>query len=113
MKTQRRLMSIASCGLLLASIAAMRFRGEASREVDACSLLTPAVASTALEQSSLPGKRLVNDGPTLCVWSHDPAASDSSAISIRMLTQRKPSPFTTEQEKAKEAVLAKAAAAKL
>lgn len=37
----------------------------------------------------------------------------NSAISIRILTQRKPSPFTTEQEKSKEAVLATAAAAKL
>src|SRR5262249_33732728 len=107
-------------------------------------------------------------GPTGCIWSNDPKASDTSrkvalnthtvrafgfaktpretikiepvsgigdeaiyqlypndqspfiwvrkgdnTSSIRILTRLKPKPFTIEQEKAKEAVLAKAALAKL
>jgi len=120
-----------------------------------------------LEVLSRPGKQLINS--TGCVWSNDPAASDSSrrvalvthspaafqaakhpaittikiepvsgignealyqiyphdqspfiwvrkgniAFSIRIMTRLKPKPFTTDQEKAKEAVLAKAAVAKL
>lgn len=132
----------------------------------ACTLLTAAEATTALETTSLPGKELVDS--TGCVWSHDPAASDSSrrvvlmtrsvrsfqfamhpaiktigiesvsglgdeafyqiypnnqspfiwvrkgdaAFVIRILTQLKPKPFTIDAEKAKEAVLAKAAVKK-
>jgi hypothetical protein len=45
---------------------------------DACALLTAADASPALEQSSLAGKRNMESDPKMCVWSHDPAAGDSS-----------------------------------
>ena len=37
----------------------------------------------------------------------------NTAFSLRIMTHLKPAPFTTEQEKAKEAVLAKTVAAKL
>jgi hypothetical protein len=37
----------------------------------------------------------------------------NTAFAIRIITWLKPKPFTTEQEKSKEAVLAKAAVAKL
>jgi len=77
MKTQRRLISIAASGFLLLSLSAVRF--EAGRAAPAaCSLLTAADASKALEQTSLPGKPLTNGDPTGCIWSADPAASDSS-----------------------------------
>jgi len=174
MHTQRRIISIATCGFLLVSISATRFTGAASHASPptvgspvACTLLTTADATTALEVSSQPGKELVNS--TGCVWSHDPTLADSSrrvtlvthslasfqaamhpaittikiepvsgigdeafyqlypkdqnafiwvrkganAFDVRIITRLKPKPFTTEQEKAKEAVLAKAAVAKL
>jgi hypothetical protein len=161
MRMQPRIVTIAACGLLLVSTSAMRFVAP-----DACKLLTAADATKALEASSQPGKPLMAEG---CIWSNDPAASDSSrkvalnlhsvrafgfakkpaiptikiepvsgigdeafyqiypnnqspfiwvrkgetAFSIRILTQLKPKPFTIDQEKAKELVLAKAAVAKL
>ena len=37
----------------------------------------------------------------------------NTAFSLRIITRLKPAPFTTEQEKSKEAVLAKAVVAKL
>jgi len=133
----------------------------------ACTLLTTADATKALEVPSQPGKELVDS--TGCVWSNDPAASDSSrrvtlvthsltsfraamrpaittikietvsgigdeafyqiypndqspfiwvrkgntAFDVRILMRLKPRPFTIEQEKSKDAVLAKAAVAKL
>lgn len=173
MFTPRRVTSIATVGLLLASIAATRFvtgrAGDAlsvHRASGLCDLLTAAEASAALEAKSLPGKAIVDS--TACAWSDDPAVSDSSrrvtlsshtvrafqfamrpaiktiqiepvsgigdeaffqiypnnqspfiwvrkgnkVFAIRILTQLKPKPFTIEQEKAKEAVLAKAAVAR-
>jgi hypothetical protein len=60
METQRRIISIATGGLLLVSLAAMRFVG-ASAPV-ACTLLTAKDATTALEAQSQPGKELVDPG---------------------------------------------------
>ncbi len=175
MRTHRRLLSILTSGLLLASTSATTFvapRSDAPSNAQdapaACTLLTAADASTALEQKSQPGKEFA--GPTSCMWSADPAMSDSSrkvgvnthsvesfkiaqhpkitaikvepvsgigdeafyeiypnsqspfiwvrkgntAFSIRIVTQLKPKkPFTLDQEKSKDAVLAKAAVAKL
>ena len=71
MHSQRRLASILTVALLLVSITAMRVAAPA-----ACTLLTTADASTALEKPSQPGKEFA--GPTSCQWSNDPAASDSS-----------------------------------
>jgi hypothetical protein len=72
-------------GLLLIPLSALRFAGTepshprpAQPEVEACSLLTTADASTALGASSRPGKRLVEASPNGCVWADDPAASDTS-----------------------------------
>jgi hypothetical protein len=175
MDTQRRIISITSCTLLLVSLSATRFAVAGSRvapsahgDTDACTLLTAADASKALEVASHAGKRLVESSPRGCVWSNDPAASDSSrrvalvihapaafqaakhtvittikiepvagiddeafyqvlpvaspfiwvqkgntVLSIRILTRLKPKPFTIEQEKSKEAALARAAVAKL
>jgi len=131
-------------------------------------LLSTADASKALEVTSVPGKRQMEQSATGCVWSNDPAARDTSrrlvlnthsvrafgmakrgtvanitiepvsgigdeafyqifpsgspfiwvrkgnnAISIRILTWDKPRVFTNDQDKAKLAVLAKAAIAKL
>ena len=179
MNTQRRIISIAGCALLLISISAKRFvvgdarvPTAARAEPEACSLLSPADASAALEVKSLPGKRITDSDPKGCIWS-DPGASDSSrrvalvlvslnsfhianrpavatiekvtgigdeafyqaypnssktlppsspflwvrkgnsAFSLRILTRLKPKPFTIEQEKTKEAALAKVAVAKL
>lgn len=179
MNMQRRIVSIAGSALFLASLSAMRFvvhEAHASTatltEPEACSLLSPADASAALEVKALPGKRITDADPKGCIWS-DPGASDSSrrvalvlvslrafqianrpavatiekvagigdeafyqsypnssktlppaspflwvrkgnsAFTIRILTRLKPKPFTIEQEKAKEATLAKVAVAKL
>ncbi|MGH7582257.1 MAG: hypothetical protein ACREL5_03415 [Gemmatimonadales bacterium] len=170
MRTQRRLFSIATCGLFLVPLSAMRLvppGPHTSPSPVACTLLTAADASTALERPSQPGKQLVNE--TGCVWSNDPALADSSrrvtlfthsliafqaashpaittitvepvsgigdqafyqiyphnqnpfiwvrkgdvAFSIRIITRLDPRPFTNEQEKAKDAALAKAAVARL
>jgi hypothetical protein len=168
MNTQHRIISIVGCALFLVSISAMRSR----IEPEACSLLSPADASAALEVKALPGKRITDSDPKGCIW-WEPGASDSSrrvalvlvsvtafriagrstfatiqpvagigdeafyqsypnssktlppsspflwvrkgnsAFSLRILTRLKPKPFTIEQEKAKEAVLAKVAVAKL
>lgn len=166
MDVRRRIISITSGALLLAPVSAMRVAMHESAP-DACTLLSAADASKALEVTSLPGKRIVESSPDGCGWSNDPAISDTSrrvmlvthsprafqiakrpaittikvepisgigdeafyqiypsggpfiwaikgntAISIRIMT-REPAPFTREQEKAKEIVLAKAAVAKL
>jgi len=164
MDMQRRIVSIATCGLILASTSATRF---VATPPAACTLLTAADATKALEVQIQPGKEYMNS--TACMWSPDPALSDSSrtvalnthslisfkaaknpaittikiepvsgigdeafyqiypnnqspfiwfrkgdvGISIRILTRLKPKPFTLDQEKAKELVLAKAAVAKL
>jgi hypothetical protein len=174
MNTQRQITSMAILGVLVVSTSAARFVAADSRAPRtaqgapaACTLLTTADATKALEAPSQPGKSDI--GPTMCIWSNDPAASDSSrkvavnthtlrsfqaaknpaittikiepvsgigdeafyeiypndqspfiwvrkgnnAISIRILTRLKPKPFTLDQEKSKEAVLAKAAVGKL
>ncbi len=174
MRTQRRLLSIASSGLFLLSVSATRFipsasdgRSSTPRAPATCTLLTTADATKALDTPSQPGKQFIDS--TGCMWSNDPAASDTSrrialnmhsprsfqfamhpalttikiepvsgigdeafyqiypngaspfiwarkgndTFSIRILTRDKPKPFTLEQEKAKEADLAKAAVSKL
>jgi hypothetical protein len=85
MDTRRGITSIAIRGLLLLSLSATPFVAAGSRvsspargEVEACTLLSNADASKALEVSSVTGHRLVASSPTGCVWSNDPAASDSS-----------------------------------
>jgi hypothetical protein len=168
MDAQHRIISFAACGLLLGSVSAARFAVTRSEAPAACTLLSAADATKALEAQAVAGKEM-GMGPTGCIWSNDPAASDTSrkvalnthslrafgfaknpaittikiepvsgigeeafyqiypnnqspfiwvrkgdvAFSIRILTQLKPKPFTLEQEKAKEATLAKAALAKL
>ena len=168
MDARHRIISIADCGLLLGSVSATRFAVTGSQGPAACALLTPGDATKALEAQAVAGKEM-GMGPTGCIWSDDPAGSDTSrkvalnthslrafaaaknpaittikvepvsgigdeafyqiypnnqspfiwvrkgdvAFSIRILTQLKPKPFTLEQEKAKEATLAKAALAKL
>lgn len=173
MHNQHRIISLATSGLFV-SLSAIPFVAGASHAPSSalsapvpCTLLTTGDATKALEVPSQPGKEFIDS--TGCVWSNDPAASDSSrrvvlitrsltsfqaamhpAITtikiesvsgigdeafyqvypndqspfiwvrkgktqfvIRILTQPKPKPFTTDQEKSKEAVLAKAAVAKL
>lgn len=85
MTTQRRIISIAGSGLLLLTMSAARFAGGRSHDLssprvapEACSLLSGADASRALEVSSVSSKRLMDSDPSACVWSNDPAASDSS-----------------------------------
>jgi hypothetical protein len=136
-------------------------------EPDACSLLTEADVSKALEVKSLPGKRIVAESPKACAWSDDAEGAFSHrrataqyisvsgfqfvksraghitiepvsgigdeayyeisktatailavrkgnvAIQVRVLNGLKFKAFTLEQEKAKEADLAKAAVARL
>jgi hypothetical protein len=173
MHTQRRLLPILS-GALLLSTAATRFVAAIShatlvtnRAPAACTLLSTADATKALEVPSQPGKELVNS--TGCVWSSDPADADTSrrvtlvthslrsfqaamhpaittikiepvsgigdeafyqiyphdqnpfiwvrkgdvTFDVRIITRLDPKPFTLAQEKAKDALLAKAAVAKL
>jgi hypothetical protein len=168
MDAQRRLFSIATWGFVFAAASPMRFLPPGSRaEPAACSLLTVADVATALGAPSQPGKD-AGMGPTGCIWSNDPAASDTSrrvalnthsvrafgfakmtkatikiepvtgvgdeafyqiypndqspfiwvrkgdvTFSIRILSGLKPKPFTLEQEKSKELVLAKAALSQL
>lgn len=85
MNAQRGNISIGICMLLALSISATRFiaaRSDISpperSEPEACSLLTTADASKALEVSSVSGKRIVASDPKGCVWSNDPAVSDTS-----------------------------------
>ena len=136
-------------------------------DVDACTLLTTAEASKALEVTSSPGKRLIASSPKICVWSDAALGSDGrhvnlsvmspagfqvgksagarginiepvsglgdeayyeipktdspflfvrkgqTAFSVRILNSLKMKAFSREQEKAKEADLAKAAVARL
>lgn len=77
MKTNR-IASAATSLLLLLSLTAARSGARTSSAIDACSLLTVADASKALEQTSQPGKRMMPSSPDGCIWSADPAASDSS-----------------------------------
>jgi len=87
MDTQRRIFSIAICSLLLASTSAARFAATDSNssrltqgggEPEACTLLTTADASKAIELSSAPGQRMVEADPKGCLWSSSPAAMDTS-----------------------------------
>jgi hypothetical protein len=77
MHTTLGIASIASCALLLFPMPAARST-PARSDLEACSLLTAADASAALGATSGPGKRLMPQDPTGCIWSDDPAASDSS-----------------------------------
>ena len=75
--------------LLFLSTSAARFNAPVQKEVDACTLLTVGDASKALEQSSQPGKRLVESSPTGCMWSADPKMSDSARkIAVNTHSQR-------------------------
>ena len=149
-----------------AMAATLLFGRVAAPQPGACSLLTEAQVSAALEVKSLPGKPPFPNANTLCIWSDDPkdaisnrrvtlslmrtAAFDlvkgnsriktepvsgigdeayyeiigsespilvvrkgGSAFNIRILNGLKFKPFATDQVKAKEADLAKDAAAKL
>lgn len=49
---------------------------------DACSLLTPAEVSAAIESTSLPGKRLLPSDPRHCIWTDSPTI----AVSNRRVT---------------------------
>lgn len=49
---------------------------------DACSLLTPAEVSAAIESTSLPGKRLLPSDTRHCIWSDSP----TNAVSNRRVT---------------------------
>ena len=174
MHARRPLFPMAICGVLLFSIAATRSNAARSHATSvthrapvACTLLTNADATKALEVPSRPGKELVNS--TGCIWWSDPAESDTSrrvtlvthsltsfrvamhpaittikvepvsgigdeafyqiyphdqnpfiwvrkgdvTFDVRIITRLDPKPFTLAQEKAKDAVLAKAAVAKL
>jgi len=64
--------------ILLFSPSAPRAAAQAPKVIEACSLLTVAEASKALDQASKPGKRMMESSPEGCIWSADPAASDSS-----------------------------------
>jgi hypothetical protein len=84
MNTPRRLISIANCALLITSMSAARFVAGGSRlprpmpvEPEACSLLTPAEAGAAFEETSVAGKQLAGV-PKSCFWSHSPTGADSS-----------------------------------
>src|SRR5262249_17492100 len=85
MDTQRRIISIAGCALLLGSISATRFvvtgahfRASVHPEPEACPPLPGAAAAKALEVSSVTGKRMVDADPKGCIWSNDPKGSDTS-----------------------------------
>jgi len=85
MDTRRGFLSIAICGLPFVSTPAMRIVAAGSHvsprtraEPEACTLLTNADASKALEVASVSSKRIVDADPKGCVWSNDPAASDTS-----------------------------------
>jgi hypothetical protein len=45
---------------------------------DACSLLTPAEVSAAIESTSLPGKRLSPSDPRHCLWTDSPTITVSN-----------------------------------
>jgi len=85
MDMRRGFLSIAICGLPLLSPPATRIMVGGSlvtphtlAEPEACALLTKADAAKALEVSSASSKRIVDADPKGCVWSNDPAASDTS-----------------------------------
>jgi len=78
-----RVVSIAAAGGMLLSLAATPFVVRSSSfvvpaEIEACSLLSTADASKALEVTSVPGRRQMEQSAAGCVWSNDPAARDTS-----------------------------------
>ncbi|HSQ31944.1 MAG TPA: hypothetical protein VLN49_18930 [Gemmatimonadaceae bacterium] len=74
--------------LLLLSITAARSAAP-SQGIEACTVLTVGEVSKALEQSSKPGKRMVESSPDGCIWSADPVASDTSRqVALNMHTPR-------------------------
>ena len=85
-----RLASLGTGALLLLTAAARTDnRPPAQNTIEACSLLTTADASKALEQTSQPGKRMVESSPDGCIWSADPKMSDSSRrIAVNTHSQR-------------------------
>lgn len=76
MKTNR--IAMATTGLLLLVSMTAAHTALAQKPIEACTLLSVGDVSKALEQSSQPGKRMVEASPDGCIWSADPAASDSS-----------------------------------
>ena len=74
MSVQHRVLSLVAVGSIVASVAATRHA--AAGAPAACSLLTAAEASTALGAPSRAGKEFMS--PAACMWSNDPAASDTS-----------------------------------
>ena len=78
-----RVGSIAARGAMLLSLAAapvvvLNASSLVRAELEACSLLSAADASKALEAASVPGRRQMEQSATGCVWSNDPAARDTS-----------------------------------
>jgi hypothetical protein len=63
---------------------------------EACTLLTEAQVSAAIEGKSLPGKRPVPSSAAFCIWSDDP----NNAISNRRVTLSMISTATFERGKA-------------
>ena len=66
--------------LLPVSIPATRPSLKLASDVDACTLLTTAEASKALEITSSPGKRLIASSPKICVWSDAALGSDGRHV---------------------------------
>jgi len=77
MHIRRGIIAVAICALLFVGTTAER-RVAMAGAPNACTLLTTADASTALEASSTAGHLLVAGSPTDCVWSDDPAVGDTS-----------------------------------
>lgn len=83
MRTKRPLISIALSGLCLVVLAAMPFApsglaalARARSATNACTLLTAADASKAMEKASQPAKQFMDS--TGCFWWSDPAEHDTS-----------------------------------
>jgi hypothetical protein len=76
MKTNRIATATTSLVLLLSMTAARPV--PAQKPIEACTLLSLGDVSKALEQSSKAGRRMVESSPDGCIWSADPAASDTS-----------------------------------
>lgn len=167
MHTQRVFAAIAVSAPFL--VGAWRHHTAWRAAPDACSLLTEAEVSAAIESKSLPGRRVIPNNPAFCIWSDSPtntlsnrrvtldilrpgaydigksmsgsgtkiepvtgigedayyvlgnsstspflyARKKGTDFGVRILNGLKFKAFTLEQEKTKEADLAKAIAAKL
>src|SRR5579872_4818329 len=79
MDMQRIFAAVAVSAPLLVSA---RPHHTASRAPDACSLLTQAEVSAAIEVQSLPGQRLIPNNLQFCIWSDSP----THAVSNRRVT---------------------------